>query len=153
MNIEVKRITALPELLTWRVEVIRSVFGVEPDASLAEANYVYYQQHIDNETHIAVEALVDGEKAGCGAICLTDELPSPDNPTGRCAYLMNIYVRPQYRKHGIAHAVVSYLVDEAKKLNCDKIYLETTAEGRPLYYSMGFDDMPDMMKLSNITKE
>ena len=91
-------------------------------------------------------AEVDGEDAGCGAICITDELPSPDNRSGRCAYLMNIYVREAFRNQGVAHSIVSMLIEEAKKLGCDKIYLETTAEGKPVYSSLGFREMPDMMK-------
>ncbi|MDE7347002.1 MAG: GNAT family N-acetyltransferase, partial [Muribaculaceae bacterium] len=85
-------------------------------------------------------------ECGCGAVCFTDELPSPDNPTGRCAYLMNIYVREPFRKHGIAHHVVSHLIEVAKKRECGKIYLETTADGKSVYSSLGFKDMPDMMK-------
>ena len=59
---------------------------------------------------------------------------------------MNIYVRKTFRKHGIAHKIVSRLIEEAKKQKCDKIYLETTADGKPVYTSLGFRDMPDMMK-------
>ncbi len=28
---------------------------------------------------------------------IIEELPSPDNPSGKCAYLMNIYVREAFR--------------------------------------------------------
>ena len=59
---------------------------------------------------------------------------------------MNIYVRKQFRNHGIAHAIVGRLIEEAKKRGCGKIYLETTEEGKPVYASLGFRDMPDMMK-------
>lgn len=34
-----------------------------------------------------------------------------------------------FRNHGMAHHIVSRLIEEAKRLGCDKIYLETTAEG------------------------
>lgn len=41
--------------------------------------------------------------------------------------------------------IVSHLLDIAVERGCDNIYLETTDEGRPLYHSLGFRDMPDMM--------
>ena len=113
---------------------------------MLEANRLYYENHIADGTHVAFVASYDGVECGCGAVCFTDELPSPDNPTGRCAYLMNIYVREPFRKHGIAHHVVSHLIDVAKKRGCGKIYLETTADGKSVYSSLGFKDMPDMMK-------
>lgn len=134
------------ELMVWRREVIEHVFGERPDSALLQANEAYYRKHIPDGSHIAFIAEKNGKECGCGAICLTDELPSPDNSTGKCAYLMNIYVREEYRQHGIAHAIVAKLVEEAKNRGCHKIYLETTADGKGVYESSGFKDMPDMMK-------
>lgn len=144
--IELKQITALPTLMYWRAEVIEDVFGRKPDRRLLVANRQYYRKHIADKTHIAYVVMLDGEEVGCGAICLTDELPSPDNPSGRCAYLMNIYVREPYRNRGVGHAIVSTLLDEAKEQMCGKIYLETTDAGRGVYESLGFTDLHDMMK-------
>lgn len=137
----------------WRIEVLRAVFGQEPDKRLLVANRSYYRTHAADGTHIAYVAQFDGKDAGCGAVCIGDELPSPDNPGGHCAYLMNIYVRPQYRKHGIAHAIVRVLIEEAKARCCDKIYLETTLAGRPIYESLGFVEMSDMMILPKKTNK
>ena len=132
--------------MAWRAEVIRNVFGEVAGSHLLEANRQYYLQHIKNDTHSAFVAACEGIDCGCGAVCFSDELPSPDNPSGHCAYLMNIYVREAFRKQGVAHTIVSRLIEEAKKLNCGKIYLETTADGKALYNSLGFSDMADMMK-------
>lgn len=151
--IVLREITALPTLMYWRAEVIEHVFGQLPDKRLLVANRQYYRKHIADGSHIALVASVDGEEAGCGAICLTDELPSPDNPTGHCAYLMNIYVREPFRNHGIAHTIVSALIEKAKAHNCGKIYLETTHEARPVYVSLGFSDLPDMMKFHDKKNE
>lgn len=144
--IDLKAIHDLPTLMRWRQEVIEHVFDIVPDKGLLSNNLQYYLTHIDDGRHRAFLANVDGEEAGCGSICITDELPSPDNPSGRCAYLMNIYVREQFRNQGVAHAIVKHLIDEAKNLKCGKIYLETTNEGKSVYTSLGFKDMPDMMK-------
>lgn len=136
----------LPELMEWRAEVIRHVFDEVPTSDLLERNREYYQRHIADGSHYALVASVDGEDCGCGSICVTDELPSPDNPSGHCAYLMNIYVREAFRKHGVAHKIVEALIAEAKRRDCGKIYLESTEDGKPVYSSLGFEEMPDMMK-------
>ncbi len=141
-----KEIKDIPTLMFWREEVIQHVFGMKPDEELLMANRNYYEKHIGDGSHIAFIVECDGVECGCGSVCLTDELPSPDNPSGRCAYLMNIYVREPYRKQGLAHKVVSHLIKEAKLRKCGKIYLETTDEGKPVYSSLGFKNMPDMMK-------
>lgn len=98
MNVVIRTVADLPTLMRWRREVIEHVFGEVPSDALMEANRRYYATHIADGSHIAVVAHTDGEDAGCGAICFTEELPSPDNPSGRCAYLMNIYVR-RHRHH------------------------------------------------------
>lgn len=144
--IELKKIKDIDVLIAWRAEVIRNVFGKNASEMLLDANRRYYEQHIADDTHIAFIAGMDGEECGCGAVCFTEELPSPDNPSGRCAYLMNIYVREAFRNKGIAHCIVSRLIAEARKRGCGKIYLETTADGKAVYESLGFKDMPDMMK-------
>ncbi|MDE6270550.1 MAG: GNAT family N-acetyltransferase, partial [Muribaculaceae bacterium] len=83
--IEIARTTDINALMAWRAEVIRNVFGEEPGEGLLTANRRYFEKHIADGTHIAVVAEYDGKACGCGAACLTDELPSPDNPSGLCA--------------------------------------------------------------------
>ena len=151
--IGIRRITDISELLAWRREVIENVFGEEPSEGLLEENRKYYVKHIGDGTHLAYLAIMDDEEVGCGSICLSDELPSPDNPSGHCAYIMNIYVRKNYREKGAGHAIVRRLIEEAEKRNCGKIYLETTSEGRNLYASLGFNDLPDMMKFKMSEEE
>lgn len=148
MNIELKEIKAIPTLMRWRAEVIENVFGQPADKRLLVANRQYYRQHIADGSHLAFVAVTpEGDEAGCGAVCLSDELPSPDNPSGKCAYLMNIYVREAFRMQGIAHSIVRHLIEVSKARGCGKIYLETTADGRHVYESLGFRNLPDMMKL------
>lgn len=145
--IELREIWAIPTLMMWRQEVIRNVFGVEPSRRLLVANRQYYRKHLADGSHVAIVASMDGRDVGCGAVCLTEELPSPDNPSGHCAYLMNVYVREPYRKHGVAHTIVKRLIEIGKEKDCGKIYLETTDDGRPVYRSLGFADMDGLMKL------
>lgn len=146
----IRRVLDLATLMPWRREVLATVFGEEPTPELLDANREFYRRHIADDTHYAVVAsdAETGADMGCGAICLYDEMPSPDNPSGRCAYLMNIYVRPAFRRHGVGDVIVRHLVAEAQQRGCGKIYLETTDHGRPLYREVGFHDMPDMMKLT-----
>lgn len=144
--IELREVTNIDLLMKWREEVIYNVFGLTADRTLLEANRRYYLHHIRGGSHRAIVAAIDGEDAGVGAICLTEELPSPENSSGKCAYLMNIYVRRQYRHHGIAKRIIGHLVDMAKGLGCGKIYLETTDMAKPVYRKCGFGDMENMME-------
>ncbi|MCD8307159.1 MAG: GNAT family N-acetyltransferase [Clostridia bacterium] len=143
----------MEELMEWRMEVLREVFWMSPEdrrlPSLTEANRKYYEEAIPKGEHIACFAVLDGKKVGCGGVCLQKEMPSPDNRSGINAYIMNVYSRREYRGRGIGRAVLQWLIAAAKTLGAGKIYLETTREGRPLYSSLGFEDMWEMMKLEN----
>lgn len=143
--------SCIDELLAWRMEVLDTVFaddGPWDRDALREENRRYYEQSVGID-HVAVVASVDGEDAGCGALCLQKEMPSPDNPSGLCAYLMNVYTRPAFRHQGVGAAVVAWLVDQAQALGAGKIYLEATAAGAPLYADAGFRPMEGMMKLGS----
>lgn len=142
-NVTIKRarIEDLETLLSWRMEVLREVFSLpmEQDTSeLEQESRAYYENALQTGGHIACLALVNGQVAGCGGICIYRELPSPDNLSGKCGYLMNIYVAPEYRRHKVGQALIKRLLSKAKELNITKIYLETTEKARPFYTGLGF---------------
>lgn len=78
MEVVIRQIFAIPTLMHWRREVIENVFDLVPSKRLMVANRQYYRRHIADGSHIALVAEVDGVGIGCGALCLSDELPSPD---------------------------------------------------------------------------
>lgn len=150
MNIEIKRadLNDLETLIKWRITVLKEVFELPEDYDLTvlkSENRLYYQEQLNTGGHIACFAY-NGEKiVGCGGVCIYSEMPSPDNPSGKCAYLMNIYTAPEWRKNGVGKRIVEWLVDKARNLKITKIYLETSDAGRELYKSLGFGDMNGFM--------
>lgn len=149
-------------LLDWRMETLEHVFAGCSLEGLRSANRRYYQGQLGTG-HIACFALdrqllesaadtflpqADSWQCaivGCGALCLQQELPSPDNPSGRCGYLMNIYAREPWRHQGYGHEIVQWLMDQAWQHQAGKIWLESSEAGKPLYRDLGFADMEDIM--------
>ena len=151
MDIEIRKAALADlELLTeWRMTVLREVFSVplsDPMPELERKNRRYYQTALQTEGHIACFAYVGNEIIGCGGVCLYQEMPSPDNPGGGCAYLMNIYTRPEFRGRGAGKKIVNWLIGQAAQRGITKIYLETSVSGRPLYQKMGFTEMRGYMR-------
>ena len=137
-------------LMDWRMEVLHEVFHLPKDVDLSELtseNRKYYQEMLPTHQHIACFAKWQDEIVGCGSICIQKEMPSPDNPNGLCGYIMNIYTRKPYRQQGIGQRIVDWLIKQAKEMHVQKIYLEASVDGKPLYQKMGFHDMEDYMKL------
>ncbi len=151
MEITIKRADSpdIEELLRWREIVLREVFSVPMEENMDDliaANRQYYLSALERREHIACFAWTEGKTVGCGGVCLYQEMPSPDNPIGRCAYLMNIYTIPAMRRRGIGKAVVEWLMQEAKRCGAGKIYLEASESAYPLYKEMGFCEMDGYLK-------
>lgn len=152
IQIEQAGIQDLDLLMKLRMRVIREVFDCnDPEIldPLKEENRLFYQKNLVNGNHIAcIVRNEDGEIAGCGGVCFYSEMPSPDNPNGRCAYLMNIFTFPEFRQQGIARQTVRWLINKAIDRNCHKIYLETSEDAWKLYLSTGFEEMEGYLKLN-----
>lgn len=151
MNITIKKseIEDIELLVKWRIEVLREVFEIPTERSLDELrdeNEKYYLSELASGGHIACFAYLDGKIIGCGGVCIYREMPSPDNLTGMCAYLMNIYTRPDYRKMGVGNKIVNWLIKRAEEKGITKIYLETSKAGEKLYRKIGFSDMKNILK-------
>lgn len=128
-------------LMGWRMEVLREVFRIPEGADtsgLEDANRAYYEDALAHGRHVAVLAEEGGEVVGCGGLCLHDELPSPDNPGGRCGYVMNMYVRERWRGRGIGSAMLERLLEEASARGVGRILLEDTEDATGMYERLGF---------------
>lgn len=142
------------ELLTEsRVEVLRAANGLsssEDMDALERESRKYYEACWKEDTH-AAWLVFDGEcLVGTGGVSFYRVMPTYHNISGKKAYIMNVYTRPDYRRRGIAYCVLELLVAEAKNRGIDCITLEATAAGRPLYERFGFVPMLDEMELKEI---
>lgn len=149
-DFKIHRVADPARLLRWRMEVLDNVFG--PDAltdtpELYAANAEFLRKHLADGSHVALMASCDGTDIGSGDLCIYEEMPSPDNLTGICAFIMNVYVREPFRNRGVASAIVRQLIAEAESRHAGKIYLETTGSARNLYAHLGFSPMTGYMKL------
>ncbi len=157
--IEIKELKAddMELLLSLRMEVLSNVFAVEKKEltddeweDIRKQNEEYYTEEFGKSGHIACALYASGKLAGCGGVCLYREMPSPDNRSGRCAYLMNIYVRKEFRRQGFAKEICNYLIERSVDAGAEKIYLESSDMAVSLYRSLGFEDMNGYMKLKNL---
>ena len=139
------------ELLTrLRLEVLRAANGLEEDVDLSLTELEsrrYYETCFLEDSH-AAWLVFDGEEVvGTGAVSFYQVMPTYHNPSGKKAYIMNMYTRPDYRRRGIAYRVLELLTAEAEMRQIDAVTLEATAAGRPLYEACGFTAMRDESEL------
>ena len=139
------------DLLTeTRIEVLRAANQLSEDADMTEVreqSYRYYKKALCDGTHIAYLIFEKEEFAGAGGVSFYQVMPTYHNPTGKKAYIMNMYTAPEYRRQGIAFHTLDLLVNDAKEQGVLQIALEATDMGRPLYERYGFVKMEDEMEL------
>lgn len=140
----------IDELVKMRIIVLRAANKLSDDIDMPlveRESYSYYKWALESGNHIAY-LVYDGDTfAGAGGVSFYQVMPTYHNPTGKKAYIMNMYTAPEYRRKGIAINTLDLLVKEAKGKGISQISLEATDMGCPLYEKYGFVKMKDEMEL------
>ncbi|MBP3270949.1 MAG: GNAT family N-acetyltransferase [Ruminococcus sp.] len=140
----------LDMLVKTRIEVLRAANKLSEDTDMKEVGIVsrlYYEKSLWDGSHTAY-LVFDGDKfIGAGGISYYSVMPTYHNPTGRKAYIMNMYTSPEYRRQGVASATLDLLVEDAVNKGINEITLEATECGRPLYEKYGFIQAESEMTL------
>lgn len=80
----------------------------------------------------------DGIAAATGAVLFYDYPPGFSNPSGKVAYIANMFTSPDYRRRGLALEIMDMLVEEARKAGAGEVRLLASEPGRPVYEKYGF---------------
>ena len=152
MEIDYRKATTddLDILTKTRIEVLRAANGLDDNTNMSRVEKetrAYYENALANDRHTAY-LVFDGDVfIGAGGISYYTVMPTFHNPTGRKAYIMNMYTRPDHRRMGIATKTLDLLIQDAKKRGVTVISLEATDMGRKLYERYGFVSMNSEMEL------
>jgi len=128
-------------LVNTRIEVLRAANLLDEHVDMSDVaaqSETYYREALSDGSHTGILAFDGDALVGAGGVSYYRVMPTFHNPAGRCAYIMNMYVRPAYRRRGIATAMLDLLVADARRRGAGRIALEATDMGRPLYDKYGF---------------
>lgn len=140
----------IDELVRTRITVLRAANKLSDDVDMSvveQESCAYYKRALETGEHIAYLVYDNGTFIGAGGVSFYQVMPTYHNPTGKKAYIMNMYTAPEYRRQGIAFHTLDLLVRAAKEQGVSQILLETTDMGRPLYEKYGFIKMKAEMEL------
>lgn len=88
----------------------------------------------------------NGRVAGSAGMMIVDWPPHPLHPTGsKRAYLLNVFVKPEFRRRGLAHGLIERCLAETRKLGIRVVTLHSSDSGRPVYEKLGFHPTSEMM--------
>ena len=142
-------IADIDELVRTRIIVLRAANKMSDDVDMStveKESYAYYKRALETAEHIAYLVYDNGTFIGAGGVSFYQVMPTYHNPTGKKAYIMNMYTKPDHRRMGIATRTLELLIQDAKQHGITSVSLEATDIGRKLYESYGFVSMTSEME-------
>lgn len=150
MEYRIATLNDLDLLTTSRIEVLKAANKLDASTDMANVekeSYNYYKKALEDNTHYAILIMEDDKFIGAGGVSFYSVMPTYHNPSGKKAYIMNMYTAPDYRRQGIAYKTLDMLVKMSKERGIDQISLEATEMGRPLHEKYGLVKMESEMEL------
>ena len=127
--------------------------GLAATCNIDEEMRDYFTSGFKDGSFIARFAIESGEIVAVGGVCVYALSPSYNNPTGRVAYITNMFTQTEYRRKGIASAILTMLLEDTRALGYSRILLHASAMGRKVYEKFGFTDVAGYMALPLNTAE
>jgi len=89
----------------------------------------------------------DGAPCGLVSVLLQDAPPRVEDARSREGLVVNMYVRPAWRRTGLGRRLLGSCVEGAPAAGIRRLNLYATPDGRPLYRATGFVPRSDWMIL------
>ena len=137
-------------LVDMRIKVLQAANMLSEETDMSEVrrcSYRYYKEALCNGSHTAYLVFDGNNVIGTGGASFFQVMPTYHNPSGRKAYIMNMYTDPVYRRRGVAYKTLDLLVRDIRKCGVSAISLEAIEMGKPLYEKYGFVKMQNEMEL------
>jgi len=146
MEFRKANINDVDELVTLRKRQLLDEGAIEEqniDSELKD----YFSRNIANGSFISWLAIENNEIIATSGLCFFEQPPFFQNPSGKVAYITNMYTKNEFRRKGIASKLLEKTINEARLLSCKLFRLHASSEGRNLYLKYGFVDSEGYMHL------
>ena len=130
-----------------RLETLIDVGGLSDVHRFDGALVQRTREYFESGDHMTVFACDGDTVVGCATLSFVETLPTLSHPTGKRSHLFGVYVKPTYRRQGIASQMMKMLITEARGRGVTEITLASTDDGRPLYEKLGFAPSDEYMEL------
>ncbi len=150
MHIRKADVKDIAQLIQLRLDFIEIEFGrqsLEGHTVLTERLSEYFKKSLSDGTLIAALAESGGKIVSTAFLAINDIPPAPPFANGKTGTILNVLTHPEYRRKGIATALLENLIEEAKYKGISSLRLSATEKGEKLYESLGFrkSDHPAMV--------
>lgn len=137
------------DFLRLRLQLFRELNEINITTNtrdLENSTKKYYASHIDNDL-ICWGAEYQNQIVSIASLCTFARIPYAENPSGKEGYLLNVYTAQDFRKKGVATRLVNNIIDYAKSNGINRLWLNSSDQGKAIYKSCGFVDKNNEMEL------
>src|SRR5258705_13231898 len=92
----------------------------------------------------------DGAVAAGGGITIIPWPPGPRYAGDRLAFVYNVYTEPAHRRRGLARLIMDVIHAWCHLEGIGLVGLNASSQARPLYESMGYQQMPAPMMMVSL---
>ena len=104
-----------------------------------QSHTIWLKRMVPEGRYLGWIASDGGIPVGSAGLLILDWPPHPFDPEGEFrAYLLNVYVDPNYRRRGIARDLVEACMEAARSRGIRVVTLHASDAGLPLYKMLGF---------------
>lgn len=145
MDIVFKKLTEeyLDRIIEMRIRQMTEEYTsvgktVPEDVDLEKPLRDFYVKNLAAGTYVSWLAF-DGDRiVGTSGMSFAEKPPYFTCPSGKLGILSSMYTDPDYRRMGIATALLDRVVNEAREYGCGTIYITASDMGVKLYTAYGF---------------
>ncbi len=146
MRIRAAQITDLELILHHRREMFREMGGDYERGLQAfeNASRSYLVKALEDGSYYGQLGEMNGEVVAGGGVLLAAWPGSPLNLDPRRAWILNIYVQPEFRRRGFARAITNSLIEWCRQSGFQSVALHASEYARSLYEGLGFKSTNEM---------
>ncbi len=111
-----------------------------PETEFRLATHNYFRQAVADESFIAFIAYAGDAPAGCAGLIPFSEPPTYSDVVGKLGYVVNVFTRPEWRRMGMASALMDAMVAYARSQGYSRLQLNASPMGAPVYQRYGFEN-------------
>jgi len=133
----------IDELIEFRIHFLKEIQDYPSDEEIEtfiNSLKDFFLEKMKSNEFVAWLAESNKNIIATSGLSFLQKPPHFINMTGKFAYIMNMYTRPEWRRKGIASKLLERLFEEIKQNGIQSVVLHATPTGRPLYEKYGFRD-------------
>jgi len=129
---------AVDKDIYYFIKFRKILLGHEDDNSLDDTFFNYFLHALNDKSLVAW--IAEDDNAIISTVCLSicQLVPRFDNPSGKIAYLSNVFTTPDYRRQGIASNLIREAVNDVLSQGIKKVLLHSTDMVKSIYENIGF---------------